>query len=232
MPHEDAGDYLRITPAHAGKRPADKSHRTSRWDHPRACGEKAIFQNILDAGMGSPPRMRGKGMLHLISRELDRITPAHAGKSTSTTTTPTTVQDHPRACGEKGYTKNKGVYRLGSPPRMRGKGLLSKRSNGRIWITPAHAGKSNTLKRQISLAQRITPAHAGKRSSPSSRLVGLREHPRACGEKTPLLRFVSSGKGSPPRMRGKGRIRRRHTQVTGITPAHAGKSCQSAAVRV
>ena len=34
-------DGLRITPAHAGKRPLARAGCAPTWDHPRACGEKA-----------------------------------------------------------------------------------------------------------------------------------------------------------------------------------------------
>ena len=69
-----------ITPAHAGRRPADKSHRTGRWDHPRACGEKIALISPFQSDSGSPPRMRGKvyaGDWHIA---VAGITPAHAGK--------------------------------------------------------------------------------------------------------------------------------------------------------
>ena len=71
----------RITPAHAGKsKSADKSRRR-KWDHPRACGEKTELSEELREAVGSPPRMRGKGVHPLCARLRSRITPAHAGKS-------------------------------------------------------------------------------------------------------------------------------------------------------
>ena len=50
-------------------------------DHPRLCGEKLykIFRQF--CRQGSPPPMRGKGIVNELSRKLDRITPAYAGKS-------------------------------------------------------------------------------------------------------------------------------------------------------
>ena len=70
-----------ITPAHAGKsKSADKSRRR-KWDHPRACGEKTELSEELREAVGSPPRMRGKGVHPLCARLRSRITPAHAGKS-------------------------------------------------------------------------------------------------------------------------------------------------------
>ena len=51
---------LRITPAHAGKRPQTGRWSLSMWDHPRACGEKCGWRDGDWPTSGSPPRMRGK----------------------------------------------------------------------------------------------------------------------------------------------------------------------------
>ena len=109
---------VRITPAHAGKRYASGFISFFVWDHPRTCGEKFLITLLLMKMVGSPPHMRGKGPLNVISLGTIRITPAHAGKS--------------RLALD--------IYG-GSPPHMRGKAsiffLLFKADR----ITPAHAGK-------------------------------------------------------------------------------------------
>ena len=69
----------------------------------------------------------------------------------------------------------------------------------------------------------ITPAHAGKRIWQRLMFVSVRDHPRACGEKTAAHRRWNLSSGSPPRMRGKGGDQRRPSSPRGITPAHAGK---------
>ena len=51
---------LGITPAHAGKSSRGDSCRVTLWDHPRACGEKAVDALEEIDQRGSPPRMRGK----------------------------------------------------------------------------------------------------------------------------------------------------------------------------
>ena len=57
----------------------------------------------------------------------------------------------------------------------------------------------------------ITPAYAGKRAvSPGGRKV-LRDHPRLCGEKSPISADRCVGMGSPPPMRGKARNGRGNT---------------------
>ena len=90
-------------------------------DHPRACGENYSFSSIMSTQNGSPPRMRGKLFFSLEQSRLERITPAHAGKTTESEAQAPLFSDHPRACGENSdmmMTKSK---RVGSPPRMRGK---------------------------------------------------------------------------------------------------------------
>ena len=76
----------------------------------------------------------------------------------------------------------------------------------------------------VFLCDRITPAYAGKSSSPDWSLKRVRDHPRLCGEKAVLTRWVTRKAGSPPPMRGKGRRCRVERSQAGITPAYAGKS--------
>ena len=71
---------LRITPAHAGKRPQISACRRHFEDHPRPCGEKPTRTRTKLPEMGSPPPMRGKEFQLYVHNLLDRITPAHAGK--------------------------------------------------------------------------------------------------------------------------------------------------------
>ena len=73
----------------------------------------------------------------------------------------------------------------------------------RIWITPAHAGKSSL-------------------NSKPDRLI--QDHPRTCGEKGESCIRCKSLYGSPPHMRGKVHSAIWTTSKKRITPAHAGKS--------
>ena len=70
----------------------------------------------------------------------------------------------------------------------------------------------------------ITPAYAGK-----SKIIDVigninEDHPRLCGEKTDKGDKRIVNEGSPPPMRGKGVNFVCNRNVTGITPAYAGKS--------
>ena len=111
-----------ITPARAGKSPLPDQQRWMRRDHPRACGEKAMFNPHPDIAPGSPPRVRGKDRADDRKRRQAGITPARAGKRKSRTASRSASRDHPRACGEKPDLGYGGDSAWGSPPRVRGKG--------------------------------------------------------------------------------------------------------------
>ena len=138
-----------------------------------------------------------------ILRIIHGITPAYAGKREGPKNAQSKVGDHPRVCGEKCIPLTRGHGRQGSPPRMRGKVQLGEIDLQDIWITPAYAGKS-----LLKLLHH----------------VGLRDHPRVCGEKAYSLVINGSEWGSPPRMRGKGTKRCSSRRGGRITPAYAGKS--------
>ena len=130
-----------ITPAYAGKSTYRKTLRCSRSDHPRVCGEKTHTECMLWSSKGSPPRMRGKGQLTIITAFSFRITPAYAGKSYPVILWPLHQQDHPRVCGEKSSLLWALSRIQGSPPRMRGKAHKEEIWQKGYRITPAHAGK-------------------------------------------------------------------------------------------
>ena len=92
---------IRITPAHAGKSVLFFTCSQKSEDHPRACGEKGCGIRQRAPGIGSPPRMRGKGNITNNIIQEPGITPAHAGKSGLWLLGKLFFRDHPRACGEK-----------------------------------------------------------------------------------------------------------------------------------
>ena len=119
--------------------------------------------SIFVFAIGSPPRVRGKGVQSCNERVAVGITPAYAGKSWGRARTSSRRRDHPRVCGEKYTCPLMSLSSGGSPPRMRGKGLgisMSDYSDG------------------------ITPAYAGKRAAASFHPGTTQDHPRVCGEKT------------------------------------------------
>ena len=91
----------RITPAYAGKSIVHGPVESVNWDHPRVCGEKLLSIELIKLIMGSPPRMRGKGLTAFRQSRRMGITPAYAGKSTAAVSVTPYDGDHPRVCGEK-----------------------------------------------------------------------------------------------------------------------------------
>ena len=193
---------VRITPACAGKRKPCSPPSGRCGDHPRVCGEKALFGDSSGSTSGSPPRVRGKASSSSSSTVSRGITPACAGKSPGIKIGLGWSKDHPRVCGEKSL-KSSSTYRLqGSPPRVRGK---------------AHVGQSSG--RRVG----ITPACAGKRAPATGSPAPPRDHPRVCGEKARRHPLRQNPVGSPPRVRGKDTYGGEAPERKGITPACAGK---------
>ena len=196
--------FFFVSPAYAGKSATSRPAAISRLgspphvrgkvtlhqfrqlacrDHPRMCGEKPTGNNAEAAAGGSPPHVRGKASRLEYTTRRCRITPACAGKRGQGIARDLTDRDHPRMCGEKvrgAWLRN---WRMGSPPRMRGKVPTFHPPSGAVGITPAYAGKRRLC---------VVAAHLG------------RDHPRVCGEKAPFRYCITCSSGSPPRMRGKG----------------------------
>ena len=74
---------VRITPAGAGKTNVKNSQLCNHRDHPRRCGENENRQNREQAALGSPPQVRGKLFEKMQAAQAARITPAGAGKTSS-----------------------------------------------------------------------------------------------------------------------------------------------------
>ena len=110
-------------------------------------------------------------------------------------------------CGEKILLYFVSGASLGSPPRVRGKVVITMPTEMFQGITPACAGKSDI--------RACTCGNDG-------------DHPRVCGEKAMICGKVYSVLGSPPRVRGKGSISGHKFRCNGITPACAGKSALKA----
>ena len=115
-----------ITPAYAGKSTPLLLPKTFCRDHPRVCGEKLRKEEARETGLGSPPRMRGKVYMRCCACLPPRITPAYAGKSISDAQRGCSGRDHPRVCGEKQVRALQAAHSIGSPPRMRGKAIVTR----------------------------------------------------------------------------------------------------------
>ena len=157
---------MRITPADAGKTVKVGRPEIRDKDHPRGCGENISQMRSFIILPGSPPRMRGKLIDFRVFLTFDGITPADAGKTFTSLLRHNRFEDHPRGCGENPAPTINVQNANGSPPRMRGK----RQKGGR---QPPDGG--------------ITPADAGKTSQPALRHAFSQDHPRGCGENSPVL---------------------------------------------
>ena len=192
-----------ITPAYAGKSCGHQCRQYMPQDHPRVCGEKHGAPVSLMCSLGSPPRMRGKGLAVLIGARGAGITPAYAGKRLYLFLCFGQAEDHPRVCGEKELVHKTTNNSWGSPPRMRGKEVSLAPAPLLAGITPAYAGKrlqsmvedlpeGGSPPRMRGKAPRllvaeylfrITPAYAGKSPQLAACCGFHQDHPRVCGEK-------------------------------------------------
>ena len=93
--------------------------------------------------------------------------------------------------------------KAGSPPRARGEAPNNREQTARIRITPACAGRSQSVRRQASPPW---------------------DHPRVRGEKSRQRTKGKSLVGSPPRARGEADEKLHRFGGGGITPACAGRS--------
>ena len=109
------------------------------------CGEKLSAIYKLEYNPGSPPRVRGKVAADSPPQRKHGITPACAGKSGAATPLTRNGSDHPRVCGEKDGRVFAGDGGAGSPPRVRGKVGITYGRSSALRITPACAGKSESV---------------------------------------------------------------------------------------
>ena len=110
-----------ITPAWAGKSRHSGKRWPRPWDHPRVGGKKKQTPSFHMIFLGSPPHGRGKGVVEGGHVEVNRITPAWAGKSMTAPGRSSRTGDHPRVGGEKPRNRGSLARSTGSPPRRRGK---------------------------------------------------------------------------------------------------------------
>ena len=195
--------WPRITPACAGNRAPYVDRCVAYGDHPRVCGEQPGRPAADRASIGSPPRVRGTVRYDIVRKGSIGITPACAGNSPDYWEVTQDQSDHPRVCGEQCRYSRGGDYFMGSPPRVRG-------TESGVGMT----GQEN----------RITPACAGNRVLKPIGFGNIEDHPRVCGEqKWDRCQYMGLI-GSPPRVRGTGKMTDETERNARITPACAGNS--------
>ena len=161
---------------------------------------------------GSSPLTRGKlaQLVHSVVRV--RLIPAHAGKTSVVTGPSPPGAAHPRSRGENGSQESRDRRRRGSSPLTRGKLYLLSLDFNTPRLIPAHAGKTQTVYKQISQWS---------------------AHPRSRGENADGVQADQPVVGSSPLTRGKLGGKKGDVPRPGLIPAHAGKTqpCRSASTR-
>ena len=192
-----------LIPAHAGKTCLAGLVGTHTKAHPRSRGENAWLTSVGPAAGGSSPLTRGKHRRLDSNLRLDRLIPAHAGKTSGCPSTRSGYRAHPRSRGENTVRLRVDWVRRGSSPLTRGKhGLL------------VHAGHVRGL----------IPAHAGKTPAGKAFACPTWAHPRSRGENRRPTAAWRSTVGSSPLTRGKRHEDGPRELLGGLIPAHAGKT--------
>ena len=114
-----------------------------------------------------------------------------------------TTAAHPRSRGENCRPSRRAVTTGGSSPLTRGKRTHSSARPTRV---------------------RLIPAHAGKTAGPPPAKPSGAAHPRSRGENAAQGGGGPEQVGSSPLTRGKPRVGRDHGGLSGLIPAHAGKT--------
>ena len=158
-------------------------------------------QNLLHRG--SSPHVRGALKQDVARLRTAGIIPACAGSTRSTMVFPVDKRDHPRMCGEHGRVVTVNGNVKGSSPHVRGAPAA---------VVVCH------------LVRGIIPACAGSTFLSKLSAVGLRDHPRMCGEHVKRLARGLRKRGSSPHVRGAPFRHGLRLVPFGIIPACAGST--------
>ena len=199
-----------LIPAHAGKTAYSRRGEHPKGAHPRSRGENGVIEAEGQLRQGSSPLTRGKHVVAGLRSRLDRLIPAHAGKTAGGAVVHARAVAHPRSRGENTSTQNGRNRILGSSPLTRGK--LPHRT-------------------QEVQAAGLIPAHAGKTVGARGSAVSVAAHPRSRGENGAAHTRLSRQPGSSPLTRGKLLDAAQEVSELGLIPAHAGKTHSGAGRR-
>ena len=179
---ERAGNVDGLIPAHAGKTVSAQPSAWTTWAHPRPRGENQRTRTPTARLWGSSPPTRGKRVRDHLAAIVERLIPAHAGKTLLLFCFVDVRRAHPRPRGENGHGRGEPVDEPGSSPPTRGK------RNG--------PGPDQR-------AGRLIPAHAGKTRWRRARSPPRKAHPRPRGENHTMHVPDALADGSSPPTRGK-----------------------------
>ena len=192
-----------LIPAHAGKTEEFNQALLQLGAHPRSRGENGRAERTRTRDSGSSPLTRGKRRIALLDELAAGLIPAHAGKTRLSPRPTQPKRAHPRSRGENAKPMGFAAIAAGSSPLTRGKPACTIRRGQCIGLIPAHAGKTGTGQ------LRDHPPGA---------------HPRSRGENRAATRSSRVTRGSSPLTRGKPHPGAKCDLVSGLIPAHAGKT--------
>ena len=133
----------RLIPAHAGKTKSCGISLRAPPAHPRSRGENISASSAAVSMVGSSPLTRGKHAHPRRRQNVQRLIPAHAGKTDQGIPVQIVTPAHPRSRGENLILLAALSRRSGSSPLTRGK-LERLRGDGLGGgLIPAHAGKTS-----------------------------------------------------------------------------------------
>ena len=223
---------LGLIPAHAGKTDVGDAGLLQARAHPRSRGENSGSSITTASPTGSSPLTRGKLSDSNQPKLIQRLIPAHAGKTSAGRSRPGPPWAHPRSRGENDVKTGSGLPVLGSSPLTRGKhvevagfGVFGHGSS------PLTRGKQD-VDREATTGPRLIPAHAGKTIPTNRRQYLSGAHPRSRGENLGLRHARVEMEGSSPLTRGKPRRLPRDLRGMGLIPAHAGKTFGAESINV
>ncbi len=140
--------------------------------HPRVCGERWLQRPALFGLGGSSPRVRGTRSLRRAAVPTDRFIPACAGNAPNARTMRRSSTVHPRVCGERGCSNDRGIPIRGSSPRVRGTHFLQATFlTGQSQSGKAHqlfSLKSQTQKRRACTRRSVSFSPVALLSAPCS----------------------------------------------------------------
>ncbi len=193
----------RFIPAGAGNAAGAFGITIAQPVHPRGCGERARFGQIVGQAGGSSPRVRGTPCRAGRRPLARRFIPAGAGNAKSARCRPALTTVHPRGCGERSHDAARIRQHVGSSPRVRGTRWHRWRPGRRM---------------------RFIPAGAGNAARPTRPACRPSVHPRGCGERLTTRLHRGRRVGSSPRVRGTLPRRQLAARLARFIPAGAGNA--------
>ncbi len=149
--------------------------------HPHACGERFRVVRVMDAIIGSSPRLWGTSEFVFERRDTSRFIPTPVGNVTMGRSARHRRSVHPHACGERSPRAGRPSSATGSSPRLWGTSSAGRRPQAGARFIPTPVG--NVV---------LVLAH----------LFLISVHPHACGERPVSSPDTRVGHGSSPRLWG------------------------------